>query len=52
MTSGTIDADKSNYTFNNLDANITYEFSLFTYNNLSNSSALTVTATTDVGGTC
>lgn len=51
MTSGTIDADESNYTFSNLDANITYEFSLFAYNNVSNSSALTVTATTDAGGT-
>ena len=51
MTSGIIDADKSNYTFNSLDANITYEFSLFAYNNVSNSSALTATATTNAGGT-
>ena len=51
MTSGIIDADKSNYTFNSLDANITYEFSLFAYNNVSNSSAPTATATTNAGGT-
>ena len=44
ITSGTIDASQSNYTFTNLDANVTYEFSLLAYNSISNSSALTVTA--------
>ena len=44
ITSGTIGADQLNYTFTNLDANVTYEFSILAYNDLSNSSAVTVTA--------
>ena len=45
ITSG-IDADKSNYTVSNLDSNTSYEFFLLTYNDISNSSALTATART------
>lgn len=51
MTSGALDVNQTNYTFANLeDANTTYEFSLLTYNDYtSNSSALTVNATTEPG---
>ena len=38
ITSGTIDTSQSHYIFTNLDANVTYEFSILVYSNISNSS--------------